>query len=225
MIQRYLFLCFQLWLCCYSKQPLWPEQQGFIRPSSMIVVPATFTTTTNYIVSVGSTIDGTSNAAGCSSLSTTALSTCNLRSAWAKCLSLITTAMCPSSGSQSTLLLTCAIVLPGTSTLQMLKTYGSNGLDFSGMSIWAASCQNTQVSLSIASSTSARPAIIAGDSSSAPLLNLQGIPFVDFTMENITITGFGDGTFVSLVIYMLQSFTNQTQSNHHYDMIYKYRFR
>ena len=201
LISIVLLLICQIWIRGHSRRDFRPSttEHGYIQPSSRFVLPATFTTTTNYIVYVGSTIDGTANAASCSSSSTTALSSCNLRSAWTKCLSLITAVMCPSSGSQSTLMLTCAIVLPGTSTLQMRKTYGSNGLDVSGLSTWAASCQNTQVSLSIASSTSARPAIITGDSSSASLLNLQSIPFVDFTMENVTITGFGDGTLLILI--------------------------
>ena len=183
----FLISC-QLWMSCHSGR-----EDAFTRPSSIFIFPTAFTTTTNYVIRVGSTIDGTSNSASCSYLST--LSSCNLRSAWALCQSLITTANCPSSGSQSTMLVTCAIVLPDTSTLHMQKAYGNNGLDLSGLSSWAASCQYTQVSLSIASSASSRPAIIIGDSSSAPLLNLQGISFLDLTVENVTITGFGDGKF------------------------------
>ena len=173
----------QLWCCCYSYRP------------EIGVGSATVITTTSYIIHAGSTIDGIADVAACSSSSSVALTSCNLRSAWALCQSLITAVNCPSLGSQSTLLVTCAIVLPSTSTIQVQKAYGSNGLDLSGLSTWAASCQHTQVSLSIASSTSSRPAIIVGDSSSAPLLNLRDISFVDLTMENITITGFGDGKF------------------------------
>ena len=181
-------------MCCHSRRDFRQSiaEDVVIRPSPIFVVPTAFATTTNYLVHVGSTIDGTANVAACSSLPV-ALSSCNLRSAWALCQSLITATTCPSSGSPSTMLVTCAIVLPSMSTIQMHQAYGSNGLDLSGLATWATSCQYTQVSLSIASSTSSRLAIIAGDSSSAPLLNLQGISFVDLTMENVTITGFGDG--------------------------------
>ena len=205
----------QFWMCYHARS------DSFARPSSISVLPTTFSTT-KYSVHVGNLIDGAANAAACSSSSSAALqSSCNLRSAFSLCLNLITAVTCPSSGSQSTMSVTCYIVLPGMS-MQLLRAYGSNGLDVSRLSTWAATCQNTQVSLSIASSMSARPAIISGDSSSAPLLSLQGIPFMDLTMENVTITGFGDGTFLYSSIH--STTLDQTHTKHFHNMIYKLRF-
>ena len=219
-----IFISCHIWICCHSRRRDFRPSNaeiGFTRPSSVFVIPATFTTTTNYIVRVGSSIDGTANAAACSSSSSVALSTCNLRSAWALCQSLITAMTCPSSGSPSILLLTCSVVLPGTSTLQMMKAYGSNGLDVTGLTTWASSCHNVQVSLSIAASTSSRPATIAGDSTSAPLLNLQGIPFIGLTMENMTVTGFGDGTFLLsyIILYYLSPKTDYDVHSTRFDWI------
>ena len=139
---------------------------------------------------VGNIHDSVGNSNACSS--TALLSTCNLRSAWALCMSLIHAVKCPSSADKA-LLVTCDIVLPSSSSIAFKKSYGS-AMNLSALSSWSWSCNNTLVALSISAKTTTIPTTsIIGDRSSTSLLLLQGIPFVRFSMMNVAVTEFGTG--------------------------------
>ena len=97
------------------------------------------TVQTNYNISVGNTHDGTANSNACST--TALLSTCNLRSAWALCLSKVRAVTCPSSASQA-VSVTCAIVLPTSSSIAF-KSGNGGAMTLSALSSWASTCNNT----------------------------------------------------------------------------------
>ena len=94
---------------------------------------------TSYTISVGSTHDGAANSIACST--TTLLSTCNLRSAWALCMSLVRAVTCPSSASLA-VSVTCAIVLPTSSSIAF-KSGNGGAMTLSALSSWASTCKNT----------------------------------------------------------------------------------
>ena len=94
---------------------------------------------TSYTISVGNTHDGTANSNACST--TASLSTCNLRSAWALCMSLVRAVTCPSSASQA-VSVTCAIVLPTSSSIAF-KSGNGGAMTLSALSSWASTCKNT----------------------------------------------------------------------------------
>ena len=145
---------------------------------------------TSYSVLVGNANDGIANSNACSS--TALLSTCNLRSAWALCMSLIHAVKCPLLADKA-LLVTCDIVLPSGSSIAFKKSYGS-AMNLTALSSWSWSCNNTLVALSISAKTTTIPTTsIIGDRSSTSLLLLQGIPFVRFSMMNVAVTEFGNG--------------------------------
>ena len=97
------------------------------------------TVQTSYTISVGSTHDGTANSNACST--TALLSTCNLRSAWALCLSKVRAVTCPSSASQA-VSVTCAIILPTSSSIAF-KSGNGGAMTLSALSSWASTCKNT----------------------------------------------------------------------------------
>ena len=97
------------------------------------------TVQTSYNISVGNTRDGTADSNACSI--TALLSTCNLRSAWALCMSLIQALTCPSSASQA-VSVTCAIVLPASSSIAF-KSGNGGAMTLSALSSWASTCKNT----------------------------------------------------------------------------------
>ena len=94
---------------------------------------------TIYTISVGNTRDGSADSNACST--TSMLSTCNLRSAWALCMSLIQALTCPSSASQA-VSVTCAIVLPASSSIAF-KSGNGGAMTLSALSSWASTCKNT----------------------------------------------------------------------------------
>ena len=94
---------------------------------------------TTYTVSVGNTHDGSANSNACST--TTLLSTCNLRSAWALCMSLVRAVACPSSASQA-VSVTCAIILPTSGSIAF-KSGNGGAMTLSALSSWASTCKNT----------------------------------------------------------------------------------
>ena len=150
---------------------------------------------TSHNILVGNIHDGIANSNACST--TALLSTCNLRSAWALCMSLIQAVICPSSADQA-LLVTCSIVLPASSSIAFNSSHG-DAMNLSALSSWASSCNNTLVTLSIATTTTTSLIPVAktnitGDGTSTSLLYLTGIPFVRFSMRNVAVMGFGDGS-------------------------------
>ena len=94
---------------------------------------------TSYTISVGNTHDGVANSNACST--TALLSTCNLRSAWALCLSKVRAVTCPSSASQA-VSVTCAIILPTSSSIAF-KSGNGGAMTLSALSSWASTCKNT----------------------------------------------------------------------------------
>ena len=142
----------------------------------------------SYSIQVGNTNDGNANSNACSA--TALRSTCNLRSAWALCMSLIQAVTCPASASQA-VSVTCAIALPSSSSIAFNSCHGG-AMSLSALSSWASTCKNTLVTLSISASTANTN--ITGDGTSTSLLYLAGIPFVRFSMRNVAVMGFGDGS-------------------------------
>ena len=94
---------------------------------------------TSYEISVGSIRD--ESIADVNACSTTELlSTCNLRSAWALCMSLIQAVTCPSSASQA-VSVACAIILPTSSSIAF-KSGNGGAMTLSALSSWAPTCDN-----------------------------------------------------------------------------------
>ena len=150
---------------------------------------------TSYTILVGNTLDGPANTNACST--TALLSSCNLRSAWALCMLFIQTVTCPSSIDEA-LSVTCAIVLPASSSIAFNSGHGG-AMSLSALSSWASMCSNTLVTLSITTTTTTSLIPVAktnitGDGTSTSLLQLTGIPFVRFSMRNVAVIGFGDGS-------------------------------
>ena len=177
-----------------------------IRPSNDWKVLAT----TSYTIQVGNFVDGTANSNSCDPNSK--LSTCNVRSAWALCLSLISQQSCGNS-----VVVSCAVVLPsGTTSVVNSGTYGA--LDLSALTSWATACLLTQVSLSVVGSVIGGPvASIQGDGKSSALIDAENVAFLTFTMSDLSVAGFGDGsaTFVSaVVVNKLQAAVFQRVSFH-----------
>ena len=72
-------------------------------------------------------------------------------------------------------------------------------MSLSALSSWASMCSNTLVTLSITTTTTTSLIPVAktnitGDGTSTSLLQLTGIPFVRFSMRNVAVIGFGDGS-------------------------------
>ena len=70
-------------------------------------------------------------------------------------------------------------------------------MDLSALSSWASTCSNTLVTLSIATqktTSSSTKTNIVGDRTSTSLFYLTGILFVRFSMMNVAVMGFGDGS-------------------------------
>jgi predicted outer membrane repeat protein len=112
------------------------------------------------IINVHSLIDGPANISSCST-SPSGLPSCNLRSAWALCLHLISGLLsCPSPHSS------CEVVLPSGSTSTLELQYGGS-LTFSGNS------SGCDVTLSITSSSQSIQATIRGDGSQTGLLSIK----------------------------------------------------
>ena len=145
---------------------------------------------TSYTIQVGNIKDGNADSNACSA--TALRSTCNLRSAWALCMSLIQAVTCPSSASQA-VSVTCAIILPSSTSIAFNSGHGG-AMSLSTLSSWASTCKNTLVTLSIASLSTAAKTYITGDGTSTSLLYLRGNPFVRFSMRNVAVMGFGDGS-------------------------------
>ena len=151
-------------------------------------------TITSYTVRVGNLVDGTSNPSSCSA--TSQQLTCNVRSAWSYCMSLITSTACPSTSSTDTLALSCSVLLPSNTTSVIQgATYGTVLTTSSSLTTWASTCNpnTTQVLLSMKSSSNHIIARIVGDNSAASLLVLKTIPFLSLSLLNISIVGFGNG--------------------------------
>lgn len=110
--------------------------------------------------------------------SLTGLSTCNLRSAWKLCNNMIASMSC-------TVPQSYIILLPAGSISYLDKQYGIDGL----VSLSRPSCK---VALSIASSSEA---VIQGDISSAPFLNvINAYSLLQINLLNLFVSGFGDGS-------------------------------
>ena len=150
--------------------------------------------TTSYTILVGGFVDGEVMTDGCSTSSK--LSTCNVRSAWAYCISLISQQSCGNNAA-----VTCTVVLPSNSTSVMNGNY--KALNLSTLTSWATSCTLTQVSLSVVGSvTGGLAAWVRGDSSSSAFIDAESVPFLTLTLSDLNIAGFGDGTtnFLSAVV-------------------------
>ena len=152
-------------------------------------------TTTSYTIQVGNLVDGPANSNSCDPNSK--LSTCNVRSAWALCLSLISQWSCGDSN-----VVSCAVVLPSdTTSVVSSGTYGA--MDLSALTSWAAACTLTQVSLSVVGSVIGGPvASIQGDGTSSAFIDAENVAFLTLTMADLSVVGFGDGTmnFLSAVV-------------------------
>lgn len=158
----------------------------------------------SYTIQVGNKNDGTANSNYCSS--TALRSTCNLRSAWTLCMSLIQAITCPSSASQA-VSVTCTIVLPSRSSIAFNSGHGG-AMSLSALSSWSSTCRNTLVTLSIVSSVTTSN--VTGDGKSTSLLYLTGIPFVRFSMRNVAVIGFGDGSVAFMGAVYLHSLLGAT---------------
>ena len=150
--------------------------------------------TISYTIQVGNLVDSEVNSDGCSTSSK--LSTCNVRSAWAYCMFLINQQSCGNNA-----VVNCAMVLPSGTTSMMSGTY--RALNLSTLTTWAATCTFTQVSLSVVGSvTGGLVALVQGDGTSSAFIDVENVPFLTLTMSDINVVGFGDGTmtFLSAVV-------------------------
>ena len=172
-------------------------------PSSGNTLP-----TTSYSVQVGNLMDSDVNTNGCSQSSK--LSTCNVRSAWALCLSLIKQQSCGSLA-----IVKCAVMLPSnTTSMVMSGTYGA--MKLTALTSWATTCTLLQVSLSVVSSvTGGLMALVQGDVSSSAFVDAENVRILTLIMSDIKMVGFGDGTVTFLsavVVNALQSAVFQRMS-------------
>ena len=159
----------------------------------------------NYDILVGNIHDGPASSSACSTIAL--LSTCNLRSAWALCMTLIHAVTCPSSARQA-LLVTCNVTLPSSSSIAFNSGHGG-AMDLSAVSSWASTCDYALVSLSISTKTTASlpkaKTNITGDGTSTSLFYLDSIPLVRFSMRNVVVMGFGNGSTAFLGAIYLHS--------------------
>ena len=181
-----------------TRSPTFPPTfGGGIRPSAAPVAAIgqpVSDSTISYTIQVGSLVNSAANSAGCSSSSK--LSTCNVRSAWAYCMSLIHQQSCGNNA-----VVNCAMVLPSGTTSMISGQYGA--MTLSTLTSWAAPCTLTQVSMSVVGSvTGALVALVQGDSTPFAFIDAENLGFLTLTMSDINVLGFGDGTvtFLSAVV-------------------------
>ena len=150
----------------------------------------------DYVVRVGNLQDSQANPNQCST--TTTLSTCNVRSAWALCRSTINQVPCFSGG-----VVSCTVVLPtnSVSTIQGAR-YGTVVPDN-----FFLACSNDAtmtLTLSMTSASSVNVATVAGDGSATSFYtSFSG----SLLFSNVNINGFGD-TAVSVTIAKAVSFNH-----------------
>lgn len=138
-------------------------------------------TSTTYRIEVGRLVDASEDPNQCSTSST-----CTLRSAWAKCLSIVSASVCTNP-------ISCTVVLPTNQTLNFIGTLGALSVTTTAFNAWSAACPTTPVTLSIVSGApGALAARIVGDASAASFVSVQNKPLVTLTMTNVNIAGFGD---------------------------------
>ena len=158
--------------------------------------------TTSYTIQVGSLVDSAADSNTCNP--STKLSSCNVRSAWALCVSLINQQACGNNAAVS-----CTVVIPSNTTITMS---GANGaLDLTLLQPMATNCIRTKAYLSVVGSvTGGLVTWIRGDSTPSPsaFIDAENVPFLTLKLSDINVVGFGDGTvnFLSaVVVYALQA--------------------
>ena len=208
-----------------SSNPLVPNN-GFEQTKKMyehqheVVAVATTpgATVLNYIIGVGNLQDSDANPSQCSTTAT--LSTCNVRSAWALCLSTIAALPCTARPGTEGLPTSCKVVLPANSisTIKGAQYGGRNPNVVVLLSYPLGNCNTEQypvnsgqfpVSLSMTSASSAGVATIVGDGSATRFLaTFGGISnSVSLSISNVNINGFGNGAVFAQSLGSL-SFSN-----------------
>ena len=153
------------------------------RPTTPIHVTSVVSTTT---VQVGAQLDGAADPSQCDT--STMRTTCTLRSAWAKCLSVVAASPCSNP-------LSCTVVLPTNQTFAFDGTLGALSVTNVALATWTQTCTSTAVTLSIASSTAGNLAArIVGDSSSTSFVAAQGLSTISLALAKVNIVGFGDAS-------------------------------